>query len=169
MGSNDVPTMTEPDQIAEVFGIFHDGIIAGGVRSEDVAELIVEIEYLAELVRDDFRRFTICLGDPAALRFVPWINEGSDSMADITSFSEIVGLDLGVLSAEAIGSKVRVACTQDRLGFGYSGGFLEIFSSSCRVLDEAGSEWTLGELRKLSDAYWSDWATRKKQADDGSG
>lgn len=43
--------MTTPEEIAEVFGIFHDGCIAGGVEVGRTAELVVEIEYLAERIR----------------------------------------------------------------------------------------------------------------------
>ena len=157
--------MTEPDEIANVFGIFHDGTIAGGSNSGSAAELLVEIECLAERVRQDYRRFTICLSDLTVVRFVPWTDAGADSIADITDFSEIVGLDLGVLSADSMGSTVRVACTQKRSGYGYSGGFLEIAAGGCQVRDEGGSEWALDALRKLSDAYWSDWAARSKNTD----
>ncbi|MCB1133291.1 MAG: hypothetical protein KDN05_19375 [Verrucomicrobiae bacterium] len=159
--------MTEPSEIAEVFGIFHDGTIVGGAESVAATELIVEVEYLAERVRQDYRRFTIRFEDVGAMRFVPWIDEGADSIADITDFSVIVGSEFDILSAEAVDSTLRVACAQDRSGFGYSGGFLEFSACSCQVLDEAGSVWTLEELRKLSDDYWSDWAARNKQAQSG--
>ena len=47
--------MTGPNEIAEVFGIFHDGDIAGRTTAEEAAEVVVEIEYLGERVRPDYR------------------------------------------------------------------------------------------------------------------
>ena len=98
------------------------------------------------------------------MRFAPWTDEGAPSIADITDLAEIVRLDLGILSGDTEDGAVRVACTQDRPEFGFSGGFLEIAAGGCRVFDEGSSEWTLEELRKLSDDYWSDWEARNKQA-----
>ena len=155
--------MTEPEKIAEVFGIFHDGCIAGATEVGRAAELVVEIEYLAERIRPADRKFTVRIDDLEQVRFAPWTEEGHSLAQDITGFAEIGSLDLGILSAEAEGPKVRIACTQDRPGFGYCGGFLEIVAEGCRVFDESGSEWPLEELRRLSDDYWIDWAARNKK------
>ena len=106
--------MTGPNEIAEVFGIFHDGDIAGGTTAEDAAEVVVEIEYLGERVRPDYRRFTIRFSGFTGVRFAPWTDEGAPSIADITDLAEIVRLDLGILSADTEDGAVRVACTQDR-------------------------------------------------------
>lgn len=159
--------MTEPKDIAEVFGIFHDGCIAGGTKVDRAAELVIEIEYLAERIRPTDRKFTVRIDDLEQVRFTPWADDGQSLVPDITGFAEIASLDLGVLSAEAEGLKVRIACTQDRPGLGYCGGFLEMAAGGCRVFDESGREWTLEELRKLSDDYWSDWAAGNKNAQSG--
>jgi hypothetical protein len=156
--------MTEPEEIAEVFGIFHDGCISGGTKVYRTAKLIVEIEYLAERIRPTYRKFTVQIDDLEQVRFTPWTDDGHPLVPDITGFAEIASLDLGVLSAEAEGSKVRIACTQGRPGLGYCGGFLEMAAERCSVFDESGREWTLEELRRLSDDYWSDWAARNKNA-----
>lgn len=161
--------MTGPNEIAEVCGIFHDGWISEGTKTGGTADILVEIEYLAERIRPDFRRFTIRLEGVTELRFAPWTDEGAPLVPDITDFPEIARLELGLLSAETVNSIVRVACTQDRPGLGYSGGFLDMALEGCRVFDEAGREWTLDELRKLSDGYWSDWALRNKNAQQGGG
>jgi hypothetical protein len=159
--------MTEPDEIAEVFGIFHDGCIAGGSQVDHTAELVVEIEYLAERIRPTDRKFTIRIDNLEQVRFTPWTDEGRPSIPDITSFAEIVLLGLEVLSAETEGPKVKIACSQGRPNQGYCGGVLEMAAEGCRVFDESGHEWNLGELSKLADNYWSDWANRNKNAQQG--
>jgi|APTNR8051073442_1049403.scaffolds.fasta_scaffold03514_4 hypothetical protein len=155
--------MTGSDEIAEVFGLFHDGWISNGTFMGGNAEIVVEIEYLAERVRPTYRRFTIHLEDVDAIRFSPWIEVGSPSVPCISNFSEIVGLQLGLLSAEAADSIVRVACTQDQRDRGFSGGVLEIAAAKCRIFDEGGEEWTLTGLGGLAEGYWEEWAAPNKQ------
>jgi hypothetical protein len=157
--------MTEPEEVAEIFGILHDGCIAGGTKVDDhTAELVIQIEYLAERIRTSDRSLTIRIDDLEQIRFTPWTDEGHTLIPEVTDFAEIASLDLGVLSAEAEGPRVKIACTQERPNLGYCGGILEIAARGCRVFDEAGREWTLEELRRLSDDYWSDWAARNKNA-----
>lgn len=156
--------MTEPDEIAEVFGIFHDGSIAEVTEVGSSAELVVEIEYLAERISPTYREFTVRLDDIEQLSYKPWIDEAHGLFTDIIGFTETVSLDLEVLSAEVDGKKVRIACNQHRADLGYCGGFLELVARECTVFDESGREWTVGDLRKLSDDYWSDWALRNKNA-----
>jgi hypothetical protein len=154
--------MTAPKEIAEVFGILHDGCIAGGTKVDHTVELVVEIEYLAERIRPSDRSLTIRIDDLEHIRFTPWTDEGHTLISEVTDFTAIATLDLGVLSAEAEGSMVKIACTQERPNLGYCGGILEIAAGGCRVFDESGRESTLEELRRLSDDYWSDWAARNK-------
>ena len=156
--------MTDPEDIAELFGIFHDGSIARGTRVGHATELVVEIEYLAERIRPSDRSFTIRMDDLEKLRFTPWADEGQPEIPAVTDFAEITRLDLGILSAEADGTRVKIACTQDRRHPDYCGGLLEMTVGECRVFDESGCEWSLEELRKLSDGYWSEWAARNKNA-----
>ena len=66
-----VQKMTGPDQIAEGFGIFHDGTITAGLKPGSPHELVVEIEDLAGRISEDFERFTIRLNGLEAARFLP--------------------------------------------------------------------------------------------------
>jgi hypothetical protein len=152
--------MTGPEEIAEVFGFLHDGCIAGGTKVDRTAELVVEIAYLAEGIRPGDRKLTIRMDGLTHVRFMPWTDEGHPLIPDVTDFAEIASLGLGVLSAELDGRMVKIACTQIRPNLGYCGGFLEMAAGGCRVFDESHREWTLEELRRLSDAYWSGWQSR---------
>lgn len=152
--------MTGPEEIAEVFGILHDGCIAGGTTVDHAVELVVEIEYLARRIRPTDRKFLVRIDGLEQVSFTPWSDDGRTVVPAITGFVGIASLGLGVLSAEAEGSRVRIACTQDRPGLGYCGGFLEMEAGRCRVFDESGREWSLEELRTLSDGYWREWAAR---------
>ena len=157
---NAVQKMNRPNEIVEVFGIFHDGVITGGSVAKSTAEIVVKIKYLGERIRPDYRRFTIRLSGFASVRFAPWADQGAPSIAEMTNLSEIAQLDLGILSAETEGEAVKVACTQDRPGLGYSGGFLNIAAGGYQVFDEGGSEWVLTDLQKLSEDYWREWKTQ---------
>jgi len=156
--------MAEFEEIVEIFGIFHDGCIAGGRIADRSVEIIVEIQYLAERIRPTDQKFLIRIEDCDQMRFIPWIDDENPSIPDITHFDRIVSLDLEVLSAEADGSIVKVACNQARSNLGYCGGFLEIEAVGYSIIDESGREWNLEELKRLSSGYWNDWAAKNKNA-----
>jgi hypothetical protein len=159
-----VQEMTKTEEIAEVFCIFHDGTIAGGSEIGFTADLVVEIQYLAERIRPTDQTFTMRIDNLEHVKFSPWMDVGYPSIPQITSITEILLLNLEVLSAEADGPKVKIACNQPRRELGYCGGLLEFAAGGCRVFDESGREWALDELRRLSDDYWRDWAARSKNA-----
>lgn len=89
--------MTGPEEIAEVFGIFHDGSIAGGTTVDHAVELVVEIEYLARRIRPTDRRFLVRIDGLEQVSFTPWSDDGRTVVPAITGFVGIASLGLGAL------------------------------------------------------------------------
>ncbi|RYD63781.1 MAG: hypothetical protein EOP83_11345 [Verrucomicrobiaceae bacterium] len=150
--------------IAEVFGIFHDGSIAAPL-SDGLSEIVVEIEYLAERLSPSGSSFTIRFDDLERAAFSPWEESGQPALPVIMGLASILPLELEILSAKVVGDVVEVACSC--LSLDFPGGCLEIIASGCRVYDASGREWTLEELKKLADDYWDEWSSRGGKPGEG--
>lgn len=145
--------------IAEVFSIFHDGVIVAPSSADD--EMVVEIGYLACRVSPDGSSFKVRFDGLQRAAFTPWEESGQPAPPVITGLGAILPLKLEILSAKVAGDLVEVACSCRSVDS--SGGSLEIIASGCRVLDESVREWSLEELKKLADDYWEEWGSRGRK------
>jgi len=155
--------MNAAGEIRDVFGIFHDGGISNVTMANGGGEIEVEIEYLAKRIQPEFTAFTIRLDALEHIKFSPWVDEGQPPIPAIEDLAKIACLDLEILRTEAKGHTVRVACSVFGAQPAYTGGVLQFGASRYSVFDESRREWTLEELRSLSDGYWSDWSATKKR------
>ena len=147
--------------IADVFGIFHDGVIVAPLADHDDGEIVVWIPYLASRTSSGGDSFKVRFDGLEQVSFIPWEEEGQPVLPVITGFTAIFPLELEILSAEVRGDLVAMACSCR--GIECFGGNLEIIANGCRVHDESGREWGLEELKKLAEGYWEEWSSRGRK------
>lgn len=97
-----------PQELAQLFSIFHDGVLALVSADDDLA-LTVEIPYLARRVDPAFTRFAVRLESVADLRFVGWATPDAR-----TAPEEIFGQALEIYRAEVEGDTVAERYTSRR-------------------------------------------------------
>jgi hypothetical protein len=149
-----------PDEIAQMLSVFHDGDMAA--FRPDGLDLIVEIEipYLTNRIQPGFKFFSVRFLRFRDLSFTtwpkdtgvdPWVLEGTEEVLDVAP---------EILSAEAEGPIVKVICNQQNPSLPYCGGELRFVADGARITDQASREWSLPDLITLAREYWDDWSKR---------
>ncbi len=129
--------MTEA--LAELFDVLHDGDIVEHSFVGGVLKLKIEIKYLAERVRPEYRLFFLELTGVRDLLFQAWMLPPSEA-AVITSTDDIFRVEIQILSAtwsEAEGT-VTVVLDQYSRKTTFAGGQLVFRADGFSVRDEAG-------------------------------
>jgi hypothetical protein len=150
------------EAVAQVFSIFHDGVIerAHGERSDLV--LSVEIEYLAGRLAPPMRTFTVRLRAVEALDFTTWPNDATAAPVVLKDVDAIFSPELDILSGEVVDGRVHVSCNQAEPGYAYCGGDLRFRAAAAEVFDERGAAYSLERLAELARGYWDDWSARHR-------
>ena len=90
-------------ELCTVFDVFHDGWITELAEGPDRLTVTVTIEYLAERVRADYRRFTVELFAPYRCQFTDW------EKWQTTDLQRITDLELDILGADVVSRGRRCA------------------------------------------------------------
>ena len=150
------------EEIRNVFSIFHDGEISKArLKSSDLF-LEVEIAYLADRVSPGFSAFSLCLTHVENLMFTTWPNNTTLPSEIIVDPKKIFILELEMLSATINGKNIEVECVLHNQDFEFIGGVLSFSANSMGVQDESGRYYSVEELRKISEGYWNEWASKIK-------
>lgn len=150
--------ISEQKNIAAVFSLFHDGVIASHLAGNNGLVLIVDIAYLANRINPAFTKFLVCLFGVRDIQFHTWPNEADNASHTLLALEDIFKPKLDILQAEARGDIVEVVCNQVSPDFPYGGGELQFQADCATVSDEAGKFWSLAELDALSKTYWDEWS-----------
>jgi hypothetical protein len=151
-----------PENIRDIFSIFHDGSITHSSLEADTLSFDVEIQYLAERVSRAFRKFHVRLLGVANIHFSTWPRDLKSEPAVLTDPQKIFEPDLEILEGSLNGKEVQVVCNQHASDFPYCGGELRLRGAAAEVTDEAGKSYSLDELTALCKGYWDDWAKRNQ-------
>ncbi|MBQ4805819.1 hypothetical protein J8L88_23380 [Aquimarina sp. MMG015] len=143
------------NKIEGIFSIFHDGTITQWESIENGIELIIECEYLAELIDSEFTKFHVELNKILKLELEPWMNPIELPKEIKKSPTEIFKAELEILSAKTENGIVEVSCNQHNLEFNYCGGILKILAEKITVKSENKDELSINELNKMSNSYWN--------------
>lgn len=142
--------MAVSTDLCTVFDVFHDGWITELIEGQDRLIITVEIEYLAECIQAEYRRFTVELSAPYECRFADRDTKQTSDLA------RIAALELDILSADVVDKVVDVHCTYDILPItAQHGGTLRLSAAGLRILDQGRREWSLAELIELARRYWN--------------
>ncbi len=143
------------NKIEGIFSIFHDGTITQWESIENGIELIIECEYLEELIDSEFTKFHVELNKILKLELEPWMNPIELPKEIKKSPTEIFKAELEILSAKTENGIVEVSCNQHNLEFNYCGGILKILAEKITVKSENKDELSINELNKMSNSYWN--------------
>ncbi len=152
------PMISGQKNIASVFSLLHDGVIASHLSGNDGLVLIIDIPYLARRIDPSFTKFLVCLFGINDIRFHAWPNGVDHAAKTLTSLDEIFQAKLAILHGDLCGDAIEVACNQTSLAMPHGGGELQFQADSATVSDETGKFWSIEQLDELSKGYWDDWA-----------
>jgi len=164
MSKNYIKSMkiTSQENIKNVISIFHDGGISHYEKSGNNLAFEIDIQYLAQRINKDYKKFFVILENIQSLYFEPWLDEPNDGKKTITTLSRIFVPELEILSAELESGYIRVACNQPAANLGYCGGNLYFKTSSLEVRDENERSYSFDELSLLCTEYWKEWSRKNK-------
>jgi len=130
----------------DIFNIFHDGSIVSISDQNNLLTLKIEIQYLAELISEEFDHFFVDLISCDILKFINWGNE--KTILDIQIISK---LEPEILNCDKeVTDMLRILCA---LSIG-PGGELWIKTKEIKIFDQKKNEITIDELRRICKKYW---------------
>lgn len=150
------------ESVRDIFSIFHDGSLVSYFSDGDTLGLDVEIQYLAERVNPDFRKFNVYLFGVSDVQFSTWPSDLKAKPETITELRKIFEVDLEILEGNIKESLIEVVCNQHSPEFAYCGGELRFRCTSATVTDEAGKAYSIEELGALCKGYWDDWSKQNQ-------
>lgn len=151
-----------PENISYVFSIFHDGGIVHCHDENGSLLLKIEIQYLAERINPDFRKFSVLLENVKGVYFSTWPSDLKSEPEVLKDVTSIFKPELEILEGNFKEGQIQVVCNQHSPEFDYCGGELYLSATSAKVTDEDGKSYSLDELDTLCKGYWEEWANRNK-------
>lgn len=150
------------DELAQLFSIFHDGVIIDAAVQGNDLLLTVRISYLAQRIQPGFTTFAVHLHEVEGLSFCTWPKAAapSETLRDPPS---IFSPPLDILSGEVSDGCVRVVCNQPSALTAHCGGTLTFRAESATVSDEQGRLYSTVDLAALATAYWDEWGQRAQK------
>lgn len=152
---------TRLDDIADLFGIFHDGYFGSWTKAGTEFSFRIHIEYLAERIKPGFTTFDVVLSDVSQLQFVPWLRDLSAEKRVLSDPLEIFGGQPDILDGKVVDGLVEVTCQQDDMACEFCGGVLTFHARGMTVADEEGRRRSIEEVRAFSRGYWDDFSRDK--------
>jgi hypothetical protein len=131
----------------DVFNIFHDGTISDLYRTKNSLILKIEIEYLAELINENFSCFYCELVNCEKFSFKFW----SDENKGTTDLEEIKNYVLEIMDTKLSGEELIVSCRNDEI----PDGNLYIKTQIIKLFNQERLEISLNELSVICHSYWN--------------
>lgn len=150
------------ENVRDIFSIFHDGTISSCTVNGDELTLEIAIQYLAERVKPEFRKFKIRLFGVSSVRFSTWPSDLKSEPAVLTDIQRIFEADLEILEGNLNDDEIEVVCNQCSAELAYCGGELRFRCLGAEVMDESGRVFSIEELNELCKGYWDDWSRRNQ-------
>lgn len=150
--------ITDPQDLADMFSIFHDGTIEAWTLSDGVLSLVVDIPYLANRVHSSYEQFTIQLVNVDSLTFKTWptAEVKPEFLADA---ARIFLFPLWILEGQVDNSQIVVYCSLPKIEDpGYSGGELRFYADGANVTTQGGELISLDQLKTHAENYWEEWS-----------
>lgn len=151
-------SVTNTENVRDIFSIFHDGTIAGWKGDKSSLTLKIECQYLAEKIDPTFEDFFVELTDIGKLVLVVWMNSIELEQEYFVELKDIFQAELEILSAEIENDLIKVSCNQSDTTFDYFGGTLYISCKDIKVFDQNRVELTIDRLDQICKQYWDKFA-----------
>jgi hypothetical protein len=153
-----------PENISDIFSIFHDGKIIKCNREKDSLRMEVEIEYLAKRINPGFKKFMIHLAGIEDILFYTWPSDLKSKPELFTDTNIIFKPELEILGSDFKAGQIEIVCNQHSPNFDYCGGELYLTATVAEVADEGGKRYSLAELEILCNGYWDELGNRMNLA-----
>jgi hypothetical protein len=154
------------ENIAAIFSIFHDGVIAGYVRGDKTLTMEIEIEYLARRIKPDYTRFFVALHGVSQISFLTWPSVVGEEPVLMKNGEQVLATRMDILEGYAKEGLIEVTCMQSNSTVGFCGGELYLACTSAIVTDQGGRQYELDQLDTIGRQYWQEWAEKNRK---GSG
>jgi hypothetical protein len=151
------------ENVRDIFSILHDGSISSYALNGDDLTLEVEIRYLAERVKPEFRKFNVQLFGVGNVRFSTWPSDLKSPPVLITRVQNIFDAELEILEGTLRDDEIEVICNQHNSDRSYCGGELRFRCARAEVRDERGKDYSIEELNALCRGYWDDWSRNSQE------
>ena len=149
--------ITGTDNLRDIFSIFHDGTIVNHELVPPGLRLEVEILYLAQRVHPQYRGFRVELHNAREISFATWPSDLNAPATQMDSLADIFAPQLDILGCEVEPSGLKISCNQSSPQWNYCGGELRLAADAATLTDAGGKEYSIDELRRLSEGYWNEW------------
>ncbi|MCA1032541.1 hypothetical protein LCL95_16130 [Bacillus timonensis] len=146
-------------EVWTIFQSFHDGLISNLHKKQDSIMLTVDIRYLAELMKNNDKKFHCELMNCRVFEFQFWGDEDSKT----NELDKINQLELEIVRADIKGDTVVVKCLSDEV----VGGDLHIEATNIRVFDQRNQEITSEKILEMSREYWRKEQDQSKNKKEG--
>jgi hypothetical protein len=156
------PKIEGAENVRDIFCIFHDGSISSWAMHGNELNLEVKIQYLAERVNPEFRKFAVRLFGVSNVRFSTWPGDLKSAPVMLTKLEQIFEGALEILQGDLKEGEIEVVCNQPSSELDYCGGELRFGCTGAEVTDEAGKAYSIEELDVLCRGYWNDWSKQGK-------
>lgn len=150
-----------PSDIADLFSMLHDGVVASFRLEDTTLQLEVEIPYLTQRIDPNYRFFRVALVGVQTPLLETWPKEQSAPPELISRWEEILNPPPDILSGEIKNGRIHITLNQPAVECAHCGGTLEVSIESVAVYDESGKSYTPDELKRLCTEYWQDWSSKK--------
>lgn len=147
--------METNENLRDIFSILHDGTIIAWVGDRNLLTLIVDCEYLAELIDPSFGKFYIELSNIDKIELDPWTLPIEAPTVIKTELADIFKAELEILNADIKGEAVDIICNQHDKYVDYSGGKLTVSCKQVEIFDQNKTRLTIDQLDEICNRYWN--------------
>lgn len=157
---------TNPEAIAELFSVLHDGWIVSHESTSGDLTLTIEIGYLAKRLNPEYRSFTVRLINVRDVRFEYWLEDPAAKPREATSLDGIFDKPLEICEGEVDAARGVVSInlfTGPSTSLDHSGGKLSFRADDVIIHDAGRVERTLHELTTLAADYWNEFRKRGRR------
>ncbi len=145
--------MSKIQDIEDIFSIFHDGFIESYQIDSDTVDLKIGIQYLAELIDEQYKYLNLRLLGVESIKYDAWTAEPFV----MTDWNTVFDLGIEILSTETDneGQLIVHSNCENAANDSFQGGKLAIKCTDYELSDEEGKSLTIDRLKELSSYYWN--------------
>jgi len=154
--------VTQKQDMADVFSIFHDGSIEEYKVEKESIFLKIYCQYLAKNINPFYEFFWVKLNQLNSISLLPWLKNSQEELF-WTNIDLIFEKELEILNAKiTLEDTIQVFCDCSNIfeenEVNYVGATLEFDCYSILIFDENKQEINLDYLKKIAAKYWKEFS-----------
>jgi len=154
--------ITQKQDMADVFSVFHDGMIEEHKIEDDNLILKIYCQYLAKDINSSYEFFWVKLNQLKSINLLPWLKNSQEELL-WTNIDLIFKKELEILNAKITSEDtIQVFCDCSDIfeenEVSYVGATLEFGCYSISIFDENKQEISLDYLKEIATKYWKEFS-----------